>query len=145
MNYITDYIYHQNVVFFRKLSEHRELLIQPSRFEWNKFKNHLHFYFMLGAIPCGLGILYANVFIGPATLSEIPEGYTPKHWEYSRVKLFINYLDFSFTFNYFLSILLPVLLQSTYCLLPNKSMKSIWLLCLLNMKKQNYGKILSVY
>jgi NADH dehydrogenase (ubiquinone) 1 beta subcomplex subunit 5 len=43
---------------------------------------------MLGVIPLGLITLYANVFVGPATLSEIPEDYTPKYWEYYRVLTF---------------------------------------------------------
>lgn len=68
------------------MSDHRTMNIQPSRFQFNKFKDYLHFYVMLGLIPCGFGILCSNIFIGPATLSEIPEGYTPKHWEYFRVK-----------------------------------------------------------
>lgn len=67
------------------MSDHRVLPIQPSRYQWQKFKDHLHFYTLLGLIPCGLGLLYVNVFIGPATLSETPEGYVPKHWEYERV------------------------------------------------------------
>lgn len=61
--------------------------IQPSRWQWNKFKDLFHFYVMLGAIPAGLVIFYSNVFIGPATLSEIPEDYVPKHWEYYRVSI----------------------------------------------------------
>ncbi|XP_044262606.1 NADH dehydrogenase [ubiquinone] 1 beta subcomplex subunit 5, mitochondrial [Tribolium madens] len=69
-------------VFGRPMSEHRVFPIQPSRWQWNKFKDLFHYYIMLGVIPLGLVTLYANVFIGPATLSEIPEGYTPKYWEY---------------------------------------------------------------
>lgn len=40
---------------------------------------------MIGLIPVGLIITYSNIFVGPATLSEIPKGYVPKHWEYYRV------------------------------------------------------------
>ena len=37
---------------------------------------------MLGAIPCGLGILLANMMGGNTELRAIPEDYTPKEWEY---------------------------------------------------------------
>ncbi|CAH2006614.1 unnamed protein product [Acanthoscelides obtectus] len=66
------------------MSEHRTFPMVPSRWQWNRFKDLLHFYFMLGFIPITAVITYANVFIGPATLSEIPEDYTPKYWEYYR-------------------------------------------------------------
>jgi NADH dehydrogenase (ubiquinone) 1 beta subcomplex subunit 5 len=59
--------------------------VQPSRFQWHKFKDMLHFYVMLGVIPVTGLLFYLNVFVGPATLTEIPEGYEPKHWEYHRV------------------------------------------------------------
>jgi NADH dehydrogenase (ubiquinone) 1 beta subcomplex subunit 5 len=70
------------------MSEHRVFPMQPSRWQWNKFKDMFQFYVMLGVIPLGLITLYANVFVGPATLSEIPEDYTPKYWEYYRVLTF---------------------------------------------------------
>lgn len=73
------------------MSEHRVFPLQPSRFQYNLFKDYLHLYFMVGLIPCGLIILYSNLFIGPATLSEIPEDYTPKHWEYYRVMSVIDF------------------------------------------------------
>jgi NADH dehydrogenase (ubiquinone) 1 beta subcomplex subunit 5 len=66
------------------MSDHKEMNIVPSKFQWEKFKDLLHLYFMIGAIPSGLLILYTNIFIGPAQLSEAPEGYEPKHWEYHR-------------------------------------------------------------
>merc|ERR1712071_721466 len=66
----------------RQMGEHRPMRIAPSRWSWNRFKDMLNFYFMLGAIPAGLLILSANLFVGPATLTEIPEGYTPQHWEF---------------------------------------------------------------
>ncbi|XP_044757388.1 NADH dehydrogenase [ubiquinone] 1 beta subcomplex subunit 5, mitochondrial [Coccinella septempunctata] len=68
----------------RTMSEHREFPLLPSKYTWTKFKDLVHFYVMLGVIPSTLVITYCNVFIGPATLSEIPEDYTPKYWEYHR-------------------------------------------------------------
>ena len=47
-------------------------------------QDDLHFYFMLGAIPCGLGILAANIIGGNTELRAIPEDYNPKEWEYFR-------------------------------------------------------------
>ncbi|XP_063699253.1 NADH dehydrogenase [ubiquinone] 1 beta subcomplex subunit 5, mitochondrial [Culicoides brevitarsis] len=63
---------------------HHHMEIKPSRFQWDKFKDMCHYYFMVGAIPVGAIIFYTNVFIGPATLTEIPPDYEPKHWEYHR-------------------------------------------------------------
>ncbi|XP_050692217.1 NADH dehydrogenase [ubiquinone] 1 beta subcomplex subunit 5, mitochondrial-like [Eriocheir sinensis] len=60
----------------------RTMNITASRWQWHKFKDLLHYYFMLGAIPCTAIAFAVNVFIGPAELAPIPEGYTPKHWEY---------------------------------------------------------------
>merc|ERR1711962_942532 len=56
--------------------------IIQSKYDWTRFKNDLHFFLMLGAIPTFSLIAYANIFIGPAELAEIPEGYEPKPWEY---------------------------------------------------------------
>ncbi|XP_053646163.1 NADH dehydrogenase [ubiquinone] 1 beta subcomplex subunit 5, mitochondrial isoform X1 [Cherax quadricarinatus] len=60
----------------------RKMVITPSRWQWHKFKDMLHFYFMLGVIPLGTLVFLVNIFIGPAKLSPIPEGYIPKNWEY---------------------------------------------------------------
>lgn len=57
----------------------------PSRFQWHKFKDSLHYFTMVALIPMSALIFYVNVFIGPAELTEIPEGYEPEHWEYHRV------------------------------------------------------------
>lgn len=65
--------------------DHHHMIVQPSRFQWNKFKDLLHFYVMLGVIPITAVVMYCNIFIGPAQLHEIPEGYEPKYWEYHRV------------------------------------------------------------
>ncbi|GAB1862570.1 NADH dehydrogenase [ubiquinone] 1 beta subcomplex subunit 5, mitochondrial [Camponotus japonicus] len=66
----------------RCMSEERTFAIKPSSFQWHKTKDWFHFYFLLGAIPVGITITLVNVFIGPATLQEIPEGYVPKEFEY---------------------------------------------------------------
>jgi NADH dehydrogenase (ubiquinone) 1 beta subcomplex subunit 5 len=62
----------------------KTMVITPSRWQWHKFKDMLHFYVMLGAIPLGLLTLYVNIFIGPATLKPIPEGHIPDENEYHR-------------------------------------------------------------
>ncbi|RZF38202.1 hypothetical protein LSTR_LSTR005563 [Laodelphax striatellus] len=66
----------------RCMGEHRVMQIVPSRFQYQKFKDLLHLYIAVAAIPIGLTITYVNIFIGQAQLTEIPEGYHPKHWEY---------------------------------------------------------------
>ncbi|GAB6018566.1 hypothetical protein CHUAL_000261 [Chamberlinius hualienensis] len=62
---------------------HKKLfVVTASRFQWRKLKDIVHFYVMLGIIPIALLVTYVNIFIGPAELQEIPEGYVPKDWEY---------------------------------------------------------------
>lgn len=80
------------IVFFavssvvRSMSGHgHNMKIEVSRWQWHKFKDLLHFYTMLGVIPATLIVFLTNIYIGPAKLAEIPEGYTPKHWEYHKV------------------------------------------------------------
>ena len=63
----------------------RQMLIQRSSYLWNSLKDDFHFYFLLGVVPLTLITTYANIFIGSATLTEIPEGYTPHYWEYYKV------------------------------------------------------------
>lgn len=72
----------------REMSGHgpRLFFITPSRFQWHKFKDSLHFFTMIGVMPIAAVLTYVNIFIGPATLTAIPDGYVPKHWEYHKVK-----------------------------------------------------------
>lgn len=71
----------------REMSGHgpRLFFITPSRFQWHKFKDSLHFFVMIGVIPVAALLTFVNIFIGPAQLTAIPEGYVPKHWEYHKV------------------------------------------------------------
>jgi len=54
----------------------------PTNFEWRKFKDHLHFYVMLGVLPIVAIISAANLLVGPGELIDVPDDYEPKHWEY---------------------------------------------------------------
>lgn len=75
------------------MSAHRTMEITASRWQWHKTKDWMHFYFFVGAIPAGLIIFFTNVFIGPAQLEPIPDGYIPKQWEYYNVRSYINILN----------------------------------------------------
>lgn len=79
----------------RQMSDHgpKSMIITPSRFQWDKFKDLLHFFTMLGLIPVTAVVFYANVFVGPAKLTPIPDGYVPKHWEFHRVRKIISCYD----------------------------------------------------
>lgn len=85
----------------RQMSDHgpRLMHIQPSRFQWNKWKDYLHFYTLVGTIPLLTLVGLVNIFVGPATLEPIPDGYQPKHWEYHRVSWLNGF--FSPIFNFF--------------------------------------------
>lgn len=62
----------------------KTLQIVPTRYQWHKFKDLLHYYLFLAVIPLSAVVFYANIFIGPATLCEIPEGYEPRDYEFFR-------------------------------------------------------------
>jgi len=59
-----------------------KMRVIPSNFEWNQWKDDVHYYVMLGLIPIAIVVVTVNTFIGKAELVDIPEGYEPKHWEY---------------------------------------------------------------
>lgn len=80
----------------RRMSEHHVMDIRPTTWQWDKTKDLLHFYFMLGAIPSLIVIFCSYVFVGPATLEPIPEGYDPKPWEYYRnpiTRFYVRYIQ----------------------------------------------------
>ncbi|CAI9740502.1 Hypothetical predicted protein [Octopus vulgaris] len=69
----------------RHMGAHKHVIpIQPSRFEWHRFRNDFHFFTLLGVVPLGLLTIYVNLFVGNAELADIPEGYEPEDWEYSK-------------------------------------------------------------
>lgn len=68
-----------------------KMIKTPSRAVYNMLKDEFHFFFMLGVIPVALLITGANLFIGQAELTDIPEGYQPHSYEYEKdpIKRFI--------------------------------------------------------
>ena len=58
------------------------MYIQREDHVWSRFKDHLHFYVSLGVVPLAIITTYVNITVGQATLTEIPEGYTPHYYEY---------------------------------------------------------------
>ncbi|BFZ23667.1 hypothetical protein BsWGS_26706 [Bradybaena similaris] len=72
----------QGQVSVRNGGHDNQIPLIPSRFEWARFKDDFHFYLLLGLVPMFSLITYVNLFIGPAELSDIPEGYEPKEYEY---------------------------------------------------------------
>lgn len=77
---------YQTLKNIREMSDHGPRLFPMalSRWQWHKFKDFFHYYILIGLIPVLGAVTYANIFVGPATLMEIPDDYTPKHWEYQR-------------------------------------------------------------
>lgn len=115
----------------RLMSDHGPRLfnLTPSRFQWHKFKDSLHFFVMIGAIPAGAVVFLVNIFIGPATLTPIPEGYTPKYWEYHKVRKLLCSLQKFITVMEHLcfSIQFQDLLPVTFILHHNRNMKKCYI------------------
>ncbi|XP_033642274.1 NADH dehydrogenase [ubiquinone] 1 beta subcomplex subunit 5, mitochondrial-like [Asterias rubens] len=75
----------------------RKFFVKPTRYGDLRFLRAARYYFLLTGVPCVIGITCINVFVGPAQLAEIPEGYTPKEFEYHKhpitrfiTKYFVN-------------------------------------------------------
>lgn len=69
-------------VQIKGMSSERTMLVTPTKYMDKKFKDTLHMYFFIGAVPLGILIFFVNIFIGPAELTECPSDYEPRHWEY---------------------------------------------------------------
>ncbi|CAH8874517.1 unnamed protein product [Trichobilharzia szidati] len=69
---------------FRNASEQKKMPREASDYMFRRFYDEVHFYLMLGLIPTLLLVFFVNVFIGPAELTDIPDGYEPHYWEYHK-------------------------------------------------------------
>jgi len=66
----------------KRWSSERRMRMMISEFNERKFFDMFHYYFLIGLVPTFAVVFYANVFVGQAKLTEIPEGYEPRHYEY---------------------------------------------------------------
>ncbi|KER33137.1 hypothetical protein T265_00840 [Opisthorchis viverrini] len=73
-----------NIFHFRNAGTKRLFEVKPSDFLNARALDTLHFYTMLGLVPCLVLVFLVNVFVGPAELTDIPEGYEPRYWEYHK-------------------------------------------------------------
>lgn len=79
-NNINNNLISQNVIS-KRWSGHNAMDITPSNFYWKYFKNMAHFYALITMVPCLVITTIINIRANPE-LTEIPEGYEPRYWEY---------------------------------------------------------------
>jgi len=60
----------------------RKMQVMPAKYYANVFYDQAHFFLFLGLAPVLFTVFCANLFVGPAELKDIPEGYEPKEHEY---------------------------------------------------------------
>lgn len=60
----------------------RKLVVKVSEYQKRRYFDEIHYQICLCSLPFLTIIFISNVIIGQATLTEIPEGYEPEHWEY---------------------------------------------------------------
>ncbi|CAH8679828.1 unnamed protein product [Schistosoma rodhaini] len=73
-----------STVVSRNASHGRTIPKRVSDYMSRVFFDNVHFYIMLGLIPSFLLVFFVNSFIGPAELTDIPEDYEPRYWEYHK-------------------------------------------------------------
>ncbi|VDN96469.1 unnamed protein product [Rodentolepis nana] len=74
----------QPLVLSTRNSSHgqKTMVVRSSIFMNEKYYDDLHFFIMLGLVPCVLGAFIINIVVGQAELVETPEDYEPRYWEY---------------------------------------------------------------
>lgn len=72
----------QNVIP-KRWSGHNTMEITPSNMPLKRLKDLIHFYTLLSLTPVIVITSIINIRANPE-LTEIPEGYEPRHWEYYR-------------------------------------------------------------
>lgn len=65
----------------KRWSGHNAMEITPTNIDMKFTNNWLHFYIVITAVPIAVITTIINIRANPE-LSEVPEGYEPRHWEY---------------------------------------------------------------
>lgn len=76
-----NYGFNQRLVIAKRWSGHNAMEITPSSIDVKYTNNWLHFYILMTAVPVAVITTIINIRANPE-LSEVPEGYEPRHWEY---------------------------------------------------------------
>ncbi|ESO82349.1 hypothetical protein LOTGIDRAFT_237068 [Lottia gigantea] len=87
----------------RSMAGKAKIVRHHTQFEWQSFKDDVWFWTMFWLVPVGLIMGYANFVVGQAELSDIPEGYEPKHYEYYKGPIerwFSKYIYDSYEYDY---------------------------------------------
>jgi len=75
-------IFNPTVIAKRNSGHGRVMVIKPSQHTYFRVKDHFMFYTAVGVGVYMAIWLYFEIFVGPAELRDIPEGYEPHWWEY---------------------------------------------------------------
>lgn len=65
----------------KRWSGHNAMDIEPSNYGWKHMKDMIHLYTMISIVPLAVITTIINIRANPE-LTEIPEGYQPRYWEY---------------------------------------------------------------
>lgn len=68
-------------LILKRSSGHNAMVIEPSNWAWKYYKNAVHFWVLFWGIPIAIAHTIISIRMNPE-LTEVPEGYQPRHWEY---------------------------------------------------------------
>lgn len=75
----------QHLIIVRN-SGHNTVPIKPSMWSFKYHKNWIHFYTLVTIVPLTVFTTILHIRANPV-LSEVPEGYEPRHWEYHKMPI----------------------------------------------------------
>jgi len=81
---------------FKRHGHARTLTRTSNVTTWMRLKDHVHFYFAVGAIFFGGIALVVDTLYGPCQLQDTPEDYEPRYWQYEKHPLYQLIVRYSF-------------------------------------------------